>query len=97
MALRKFCKKLRYVTLLINYRQERRAVLYRLLSEASFKFLLRSHLGISSTTVTAHSTRKSISVERYAKIFIYLRLQSAFHLLRGNQDIFCDFFDGGDL
>ncbi|ORZ01306.1 hypothetical protein BCR43DRAFT_486727 [Syncephalastrum racemosum] len=42
----------------------RRAVLYRLLSPVSFKFLLRCHLGLGSTTVHHDTERKSISVER---------------------------------
>ncbi|KAI9323231.1 hypothetical protein BX666DRAFT_1884537 [Dichotomocladium elegans] len=43
---------------------EKRAVLYRLLSPASFRFILQSHLGISSTVIHARSEQKSISVER---------------------------------
>ncbi|KAG2188881.1 hypothetical protein INT44_004021 [Umbelopsis vinacea] len=41
-----------------------RAMLYKLLSDISFKFLLRAHLGIGSTSVDSEYVRKSISVER---------------------------------
>ncbi|KAL0088916.1 hypothetical protein J3Q64DRAFT_1439231 [Phycomyces blakesleeanus] len=41
-----------------------RALLYKLLSPISFKFMLRSYLGLGSTVVKAETTRKSISVER---------------------------------
>jgi hypothetical protein len=41
-------------------------MLYRLLSDISFKFLLRAHLGIGSTAVDTDYVRKSISVERYS-------------------------------
>ncbi|KAI9286914.1 hypothetical protein BC943DRAFT_275658 [Umbelopsis sp. AD052] len=41
-----------------------RAMLYKLLSDISFKFLLRAHLGIGSTSVGSEYVRKSISVER---------------------------------
>ncbi|KAI8379039.1 hypothetical protein BD560DRAFT_389366 [Blakeslea trispora] len=41
-----------------------RAILYKLLSPVSFQFMLKSYLGISSTTLLSDSERKSISVER---------------------------------
>ncbi|KAI8327573.1 hypothetical protein EDC96DRAFT_531684 [Choanephora cucurbitarum] len=41
-----------------------RAVLYKLLSPVSFQFMLKSYLGISSTTLLSDAERKSISVER---------------------------------
>jgi DNA polymerase kappa len=41
-------------------------MLYRLLSDISFKFLLRAHLGIGSTAVDTDYVRKSMSVERYS-------------------------------
>ncbi|CDH50289.1 dna-directed polymerase kappa [Lichtheimia corymbifera JMRC:FSU:9682] len=43
---------------------ERRAVLYRLLSPVAFKSLLRSHLGMGSTSVQVKSSQKSMGVER---------------------------------
>lgn len=42
----------------------RRAVLYKLLSPISFQFMLRSHLGIGSTSFSADVERKSMSTER---------------------------------
>ncbi|KAI8384862.1 uncharacterized protein BYT42DRAFT_493605 [Radiomyces spectabilis] len=44
------------------YRQ--RAILYKLLSPINFKFMLKCHLGIGSTTISEETVRKSISVER---------------------------------
>ncbi|KAG2182457.1 hypothetical protein INT43_007387 [Umbelopsis isabellina] len=41
-----------------------RAMLYKLLSEVSFNFLLRAHMGLGSTSVDTQYIRKSISVER---------------------------------
>ncbi|KAH8556279.1 hypothetical protein BGW37DRAFT_6820 [Umbelopsis sp. PMI_123] len=41
-----------------------RAMLFKLLSDISFKFLLRAHLGLGSTMVDSEYVRKSISVER---------------------------------
>lgn len=41
-----------------------RAVLYKLLSPVSFQFMLKSHLGIGSTTFNTDHDRKSMSTER---------------------------------
>ncbi|KAI8084998.1 uncharacterized protein BX664DRAFT_338298 [Halteromyces radiatus] len=42
----------------------RRALLYKLLSPISFKFMLRCYLGIGSSNLHLESARKSMSVER---------------------------------
>ncbi|CAO3589602.1 unnamed protein product [Absidia cylindrospora] len=42
----------------------RRALLYRLLSPISFNFMLKSYLGLGSTSLVTESSRKSMSVER---------------------------------
>ncbi|KAI9304290.1 hypothetical protein BJ944DRAFT_267053 [Cunninghamella echinulata] len=42
----------------------RRAMLYKLLSPISFKFMIKCYLGIGSTFLNNESERKSISVER---------------------------------
>ncbi|KAI7900839.1 uncharacterized protein BX663DRAFT_516694 [Cokeromyces recurvatus] len=41
-----------------------RAILYKLLSPSSFQFMLKSYLGIGSTSVNNEVERKSVSVER---------------------------------
>lgn len=41
-----------------------RAVLYKLLSPISFQFMLKSYLGIGSTTFNTDADRKSMSTER---------------------------------
>ncbi|KAG0194530.1 hypothetical protein DFQ28_009737 [Apophysomyces sp. BC1034] len=43
---------------------DQRNILYKLLSPISFKFMLRSYLGIGSTKLHVESARKSIGVER---------------------------------
>ncbi|KAI9012632.1 hypothetical protein CLU79DRAFT_769427 [Phycomyces nitens] len=43
---------------------DKRALLYKLLSPISLKFMLQAYLGLGSTVVKSSTTRKSISVER---------------------------------